>query len=357
MGSQSVKAQTTAAAAAAADHAVPEQQWHAAATAADEEAGGGSGPHLPPPTRLKSTVRPTLPLERGMSARFERLEQRQPRLYRSLALAALTTAFACGFVGQISAPGLVDPSIVQLVSLFQVVFIALVQAALLRHKLPWALWPAAALMIGSAAMVIVPSMSQSAAGSLNSAKGWAGFGLSATRHLGFSPWNCQYLYMGVTLVLLLCLSLPVNGTHWAADLSGWSAADWSVLALLGSVINVGTNLTMQHAIWQLGAPTVAMFVGLRLVCAVVLSKIVLGATTIKTAVQVVGICLTAATVTAYMAWQWKRSAKPAPAPAEPSAQPAAAAAAEPVGPRAKPAADEAAVGSEAEGGSSSSSRP
>ncbi len=111
MGSQSVKAQTTAAAAAAADHAVPEQQWHAAATAADEEAGGGSGPHLPPPTRLKSTVRPTLPLERGMSARFERLEQRQPRLYRSLALAALTTAFACGFVGQISAPGLVDPSI------------------------------------------------------------------------------------------------------------------------------------------------------------------------------------------------------------------------------------------------------
>lgn len=29
-----------------------------------------------------------------------------------------------------------------------------------------------------------------------------------------------------------------------------------------------------------------MFVGLRLVCAVVLSKIVLGATTIKTAVQV-----------------------------------------------------------------------
>lgn len=40
------------------------------------------------------------------------------------------------------------------------------------------------------------------------------------------------------------------------------------------------------SIWQLGAPTVAMFVGLRLVCAVVLSKIVLGATTIKTAVQV-----------------------------------------------------------------------
>ena len=52
--------------------------------------------------------------------------------------------------------------------------------------------------------------------------------------------------MGVTLVLLLCLSLPINGTNWREDLGGWSAADWSVLALLGSVINVGTNLTMQR---------------------------------------------------------------------------------------------------------------
>ena len=48
---------------------------------------------------------------------------------------------------------------VQLVSLFQVVFIALVQAALLRHKLPWALWPAAALMIGGAASEWQPCMS------------------------------------------------------------------------------------------------------------------------------------------------------------------------------------------------------
>lgn len=41
--------------------------------------------------------------------------------------------------------------------------------------------------------------------------------------------------------------------------------------------------------------------------------------------QVVGICLTAAAVTAYMAWQWKSSAKPAPAPEdlpEPAADPA-----------------------------------
>lgn len=47
-------------------------------------------------------------------------------------------------------------------------------------------------------------------------------------------------------MLLLCLSLPINGTNWGKDLGGWSAADWSVLALLGSVINVGSNLTMQR---------------------------------------------------------------------------------------------------------------
>lgn len=52
--------------------------------------------------------------------------------------------------------------------------------------------------------------------------------------------------MSATLVLLLCLSLPINGTNWGEDLGGWSAADWSVLALLGSVINVGSNLTMQR---------------------------------------------------------------------------------------------------------------
>ena len=95
-----------------------QQQQQAADPAADEESGGGAGPQQPPPTRLRSTVRPSLPLQRGMSARFERVEQQRPLLYRSLALAALTTAFACGFVGQISAPGLVDPSIGGLLASF-----------------------------------------------------------------------------------------------------------------------------------------------------------------------------------------------------------------------------------------------
>lgn len=111
----------------------------------------------------------------------------------------------------------------------------------------------------------------------------------ATCHLAFDAWHTQYLFICSTLVLLLCLSLPINGTHWKEDLQGWTAADWGVLGLLGSVINIGMNLATQHAIWQLGAPTVAMFVGLRLVCAVVLSKAVLGVTTIQTAVQVRGL--------------------------------------------------------------------
>lgn len=70
--------------------------------------------------------------------------------------------------------------------------------------------------------------------------------LQATRHLGFNPWHLQYVFITVTLVLLLALSLPINGTNWGEDLAGWTAADWSVLAVLGSVINIGTNLTMQR---------------------------------------------------------------------------------------------------------------
>lgn len=70
--------------------------------------------------------------------------------------------------------------------------------------------------------------------------------VQATRHLGFNPWHLQYVFITVTLVLLLALSLPINGTNWGEALAGWTATDWSVLAVLGSVINIGTNLTMQR---------------------------------------------------------------------------------------------------------------
>lgn len=42
----------------------------------------------------------------------------------------------------------------------------------------------------------------------------------------------------------------------------------------------------QHATWQLGAPTISMFYGLRLVASILLSKALLGATLITDAVQV-----------------------------------------------------------------------
>lgn len=104
--------------------------------------------------------------------------------------------------------------------------------------------------------------------------------------MGFDPWHLQYLFTLAILALTVCLSLPINGTNWAEDLKGWSAADWGVLAALGSALNIGANLAMQYACWMVGAPTVAMFVGLRLVLAIALSKLVLGVTIIETAVQV-----------------------------------------------------------------------
>lgn len=50
-------------------------------------------------------------MQRGLSARFESLEQRHPRRHRALALAGLTV-FSIGVcVGQIVSPGFVDPAI------------------------------------------------------------------------------------------------------------------------------------------------------------------------------------------------------------------------------------------------------
>ncbi len=53
--------------------------------------------------------------------------------------------------------------------------IALAQALLLRHRLPLPFWPCAVVMLGGAAMVIVPAVSQATSGSLNTARGWWGF--------------------------------------------------------------------------------------------------------------------------------------------------------------------------------------
>ncbi|KAL4440433.1 hypothetical protein ABPG75_003434 [Micractinium tetrahymenae] len=127
---------------------------------------------------------------------------------------------------------------------------------LLGLSLPWAIWPAAVLMLGGSAMYVVPSISQSASGSLDSPSAWFGFGLSlvamasavtflcviqATRHCGFKIWVLQYQFIFSVLFTMLTLSLPIEGTDWAAQLAGWGATDWCLLALLGSVVYVGSN--------------------------------------------------------------------------------------------------------------------
>jgi hypothetical protein len=84
--------------------------------------------------------------------------------------------------------------------------VAIFQRVFLHHSLPLTIWPAAAVMLGGAAMVIVPTIGQGAAAGLNSGRGWLGFGLSvasmvftviyfvslqAFRHLGFTSCSCR----------------------------------------------------------------------------------------------------------------------------------------------------------------------
>jgi hypothetical protein len=42
--------------------------------------------------------------------------------------------------------------------MFVVIGVALFQRLLLRYQLPWIIWPSSLLMLGGAAMVIVPSI-------------------------------------------------------------------------------------------------------------------------------------------------------------------------------------------------------
>ena len=60
----------------------------------------------------------------------------------------------------------------------------------------------------------------------------------------------------------------------------------------------------QVCVWKLGAPTAAMFFGLRLVFAVCLSTPILGSTVIQTGVQIAGVVVTAVAVTCYAGSQW-----------------------------------------------------
>lgn len=285
-----------------------------------------------------ATLRPPVPLMRGMTLRTERWRRRRPVLHRRLALSAIVLTFTGCCSLQILAPGFVDVSIVQLTTQWTPLFIALTQALLLRHRLPRAFWPSAAAMLAGACMVIVPSVGQSTVGSLNTVRGWMGFLmavgalistviyyvlLQACRHMGFTPVQLQHLMNLTSVLLFLPLSLPIDGASWAQQFDGWAAHDWLALVGLSTAAYLGSGMCMQVCVRGLGAPTAAMFFGLRLVFSVVLSNPILGASVIQTGVQVAGVVVTAVAVTCYAASQWWSSRQLAPRaqPASPPSQP------------------------------------
>ncbi|KAL4427455.1 hypothetical protein ABPG77_000744 [Micractinium sp. CCAP 211/92] len=285
-----------------------------------------------------STLRPPIPLMRGMTLRVERWQRQRPVLHRRLALAAIGLTFTGCCSLQILAPGFVDVSIVQLTTQWTPLCIALTQALLLRLRLPRAFWPCTAAMLGGACMVIIPSVGQSTAGSLNTVRGWMGFLmavgalvstviyyvlLQACRHMGFSPLQLQHLMNIISILLFLPLSLPIDGASWAGQFAGWAAHDWLALVGLSTAAYLGSGMLMQVCVRGLGAPTAAMFFGLRLVFSVVLSTPFLGATVIQTGVQVAGVVITAVAVTCYAGSQWwssRQVAQQAQQAAEPQSQ-------------------------------------
>lgn len=76
--------------------------------------GSGSGGAKPRLAPAPSTVRPPVPLLRGLSRKMEQWEEERPVLRRRLALAAITVTFMGCCSLQILAPGFVDVSIGEL---------------------------------------------------------------------------------------------------------------------------------------------------------------------------------------------------------------------------------------------------
>ncbi|GAB4816325.1 hypothetical protein N2152v2_003371 [Parachlorella kessleri] len=312
----------------------------------------------PPAYDPEACLRPDVPMRRGLSRRFDRLHAHRPGWYLGLTVATLTLSFLGVYAFQAVAPGYVDPSLPQLVIQFSVVCVALVQALLLRARLPLYTWPCAGAMVAGAAMVIVPNLSQascssawnSTTGSLNTGRGWLGFGfalaslvssviylvvIQATSHLRLSSELLNHAFFLSGALLFLPLSLAIEGTGWAGQLGPWTGEDWVLLAVLSVICYLGSATAIQilhllagvravdgraaaapgtHCVWQLGAPTTAMFFCLRLILTVALSPSILGATIIQTGVQIAGVAITAVALTVYMGFQWRRSRQQAQAP-------------------------------------------
>ena len=136
------------------------EQWSADATSdgqqqqqqqqQDEASVVGLGLDIP--------AKPDLPLKRGLSQRVTGYVARRPWLHRTSLALVLAVSMAAAGGCQLIAPGFVDAAIVQLVNSFGVVVVVVVQSALLRHRLPWPIWPCTVAMLAGALMVIVPSI-------------------------------------------------------------------------------------------------------------------------------------------------------------------------------------------------------
>ena len=132
------------------------------------------------------------------------------------------------------------------------------------------------------------------------------------------PQNCYLLF---STAVLLPLTLPIDGTDWGPQFATWRAGDWLVLAATGCLVCVGANSAIQHATWQLDAPTVSMFYGLRHVASILESKLILSTTVITSGLQIAGTVVTVAAVSVYMVQQWRLSKQQAVPAAVPDAVP------------------------------------
>lgn len=180
--------------------------------------------------------------------------------------------------------------------------------------------------------------------------------LQAASGLEVTSLRLQVCYLALSVLLLLPLSLGVDGTDWGLQFGGWTGAEWAVLVVTSTAVYIGANAALQggkghrcrrgrgralwlqlvascctwpcsqappflhvpapplqHATWQLGAPSVSLFFGVRLVAAVAAQQLLLSSTVITSGVQIGGVVLTVAAVSAYMLAQWWRSRQPPPA--------------------------------------------
>ncbi|PSC74038.1 hypothetical protein C2E20_2672 [Micractinium conductrix] len=287
-----------------------------------ESCGAGSGTEAEARQAAEAErrrARPDVPLRRGLSGKLLGMEAAHPQLHRCLAHLGISVSMACAGGCQLEAPGFVDAAIVQLVNTFGVLLVVFIQSLLLGHRLPWLVGPCAAGTVAGAAMVIVPSVCKGSCGGLDSGRAWLGFGLSVVAMLSatsmhillqafcrlkLSGTHLQYLYLGLTVLVALPLSLPLDGTDWGGQFGPWDGSDWAMLACGGTVIFVGQNYLLQYTTWALGAPIVSMLYGLRLVASILFSMAILNYTVIRTPVQIVGAVLTVASVTVYMGHGW-----------------------------------------------------